>query len=108
MHKLTDLRDKDVINVADARRLGYVTDVDVDPETGRILALICPGAGRWLGLFGGGPEQVIPWDRVLRIGPDVVLVDLGQTPSASPIDLRSRGKAGPRDEYVRMGGGSGR
>lgn len=107
MHKLSDLRDKDVINVADARRLGYVTDVDVDPETGRIVALICPGAGRWFGLFGGRSEQVIPWERVLRIGPDVILVDLGEGPSGL-TDLRGRGKGGPRDEYVRLGGGPGR
>lgn len=97
MHKLSDLRDKDVIDIHEGRRLGYVSDVEVDPETGRIVALICPGGGRLLGLFGGVPERVVPWERVIRIGPDVILVELAPAPG-SPSPLRFRGKGRPRDE----------
>lgn len=76
MYKLSDLRDRDVINIYDGRRIGVIIDVDVDPATGRIVSLICPGGGRFFGLFGGGKDCVIPWDRVVRIGPDVILVDI--------------------------------
>lgn len=77
MHKLSDLRDRDVINIADGRRLGFISDVDVDPASGQVRSFICPGGGRVLGLFGGGKDHVIQWHQVIKIGPDVILVDLG-------------------------------
>ncbi|MHB9145195.1 MAG: YlmC/YmxH family sporulation protein [Symbiobacteriia bacterium] len=76
MHKISDLRQRDVINIMDGKRLGLVSDVDVDPETGRIIALIVPGPGRFLGIFGGGADFIIHWHKIVRIGPDVILVDL--------------------------------
>lgn len=76
--KTSDLRRLDVINIGDGRRLGCVYDLDLDVETGEILALVLPGGG---GLFGVGrqPDIEIPWDRVVRIGVDVILVDLPPT-----------------------------
>lgn len=73
--KTSDLRLLDVVNIGDGRRLGHVYDLDLDVETGEILAIILPGEG---GLFGFGrrPDIEIPWDRVVRIGIDVILVDL--------------------------------
>lgn len=77
MHKLSELRDRDVINIADGRRLGYIGDIDVDPASGKVRSFICPGSGRLFGLFGGGKDQIIQWNQVIKIGPDVILVDLG-------------------------------
>ena len=73
--KTSDLRRLDVINIGDGRRLGCVYDLDLDIETGEILALVLPGEG---GIFGIGrqPDIAIPWDRVVRVGVDVILVDL--------------------------------
>lgn len=77
VHKLSELRDRDVINIADGRRIGYISDVDVDPVSGRVRSFTCPAAGRLFGMFGGGKDHVIGWDQVIKIGPDVILVDLG-------------------------------
>jgi len=73
--KTSDLRMLDVVNIGDGRRLGNVYDLDLDVETGEILAIILPGES---GLFGFGrrPDIEIPWDRIVRIGIDVILVDL--------------------------------
>lgn len=76
MAKSSDLRIRDVVNIADGRRLGSMADVEVDLETGRVTAIIVPGPRGFLGLMGGGGEYVIPWERIVRIGPDVILVDL--------------------------------
>lgn len=73
--RFSALRCKEVINVSDGSRLGYVSDLELDLETGRILALVVPGPGRFFGLFGSREEYVIPWTRVCRIGDDIVLVD---------------------------------
>ena len=67
---------KEVINVCDGSRMGYVSDLELDLETGRVLALIVPGPGRFFGLFPGKEEYVILWSRVCKIGDDIVLVDV--------------------------------
>ena len=37
-----DFRHKEVINIRDGKRLGYVQDVCADLETGRITSIIVP------------------------------------------------------------------
>ena len=74
---ITELRDKDVVNVNDGRKLGCVTDVEIDICTGRLVAIMVPGESR--GFFFGKCEVIrIPWDRIVRIGDDTILVDLRQ------------------------------
>lgn len=41
--RLCELRQKEVINVCSCASLGYVIDVDIDPKSGQVLALIVPG-----------------------------------------------------------------
>ena len=43
---------------------------------GRITAIVVPGASRFLGLLREGDDLVIPWERIRKIGDDVVLVDV--------------------------------
>jgi len=75
--RASELRLLDVVNIVDGRKLGYVYDVDVDVDTGRIRALLVPGEGRrLLTLFGRRPDVAIPWKRVRKIGVDVILVHL--------------------------------
>lgn len=75
MVKMSDLRMREVVNVHDGRRLGLIKDIDIDLETGRITALILPGASRLMGLFGREEEVVVPWEKIVRIGVDVILVE---------------------------------
>lgn len=84
MIKTSELRVKDVVNVVDGRRLGYIGDLELDLPQGRIRSVIILGASRWFGFFGRDPDQVIPWSQVTKIGEDVVLVDLSQEPGYDP------------------------
>ena len=74
--KFTDLHCKEVICICDGRRLGFIADANIDLCDGRITAIIVPGPCRHLGLLGRRDLFVIPWDRIKRIGPDIVLVDI--------------------------------
>lgn len=76
MIKTSDLRVRDVINIVDGRRLGVMSDVEVDLESGRVTAIVVPGQHRLLGLFGRDADYVIPWERIVKIGIDVILVEL--------------------------------
>ena len=70
------LRGKEVINLSDGARLGYVSDLDLEGESGRIFSLVVPCPGRFFGLFGPAGEYVIPWPCIRRIGEDLILVDV--------------------------------
>lgn len=74
--KFTDLRCKEVICVSDGRRLGFVGDVKVELPEGSVAAIVVPGPCRFFGLWGRREDFVIPWCRICRIGPDIILVDI--------------------------------
>lgn len=76
MLKTSDLKSREVINIQDGRRLGLINDLDIDLAKGRIKAIIVPGSGRLFGVFGGDRDYVIPWDRIVKIGIDTILVEL--------------------------------
>ena len=73
--RFTDLRCKEVINICDGYRLGYVGDVECQLPEGQMTALIVPGPFRFFGLFGRGEEYYIPWDCIRQVGDDIILVD---------------------------------
>ncbi len=74
--RVTDLRCKEVINISDGQRLGYVSDVELLLPEGKAVALIVPGPSRFLGLAGCKDDFVIPWNCIKRIGEDIILAEL--------------------------------
>ena len=72
----SELRCKEVINVSDGARLGYVCDLELDVENGRIGAIVVPGRCKLLGFGSSGEDYVIPWGCIRRIGADIILVDI--------------------------------
>ena len=71
-----DLCDKEVININDCSCLGHVGDVEFDPVTGRICSIIIPGPGRLLKCFCRDYDFCIPWAKIIKIGPDIILVNV--------------------------------
>ena len=74
--KFTELQCKEVICIADGRRLGFISDVQIRVPEGEVTAIVVPGPCRILGLAGRNDDFVIPWECIRRIGPDIVLVDV--------------------------------
>lgn len=74
--RLFDLREKEVINIVDCKRLGFVSDVIFDFPSGCIAAFIVPGPGRICGVFGRDTEYVIPFPCVRQIGNEIILVEV--------------------------------
>ncbi|MDR0268920.1 YlmC/YmxH family sporulation protein [Paenibacillus sp.] len=74
--KLSDFQTKDVINIVDGKRLGQISDLEIDLRQGRIDAIVVPSYSKFLGLFGGGADLIIPWSNIVKIGMDVVLVKM--------------------------------
>ena len=55
-----DFRKKEVINITDATRLGYVQDVCADLETGKITSIIVPGGPNKLLNFFSSSKSTSP------------------------------------------------
>lgn len=68
------LRCKEVVNIRDGCRLGYIDDIILDTETGTICSIEIPGKSRLLGLFSRGETICIPWTAIERIGDDIIIV----------------------------------
>ena len=74
---LSELRQKDVVNTLDGRRLGKVMDIEFDENEGRVEALVVPGEFRVGSMLRGEKcGVVIPWQRICKIGENVILVEV--------------------------------
>ena len=89
-----NFREKEVINSCDGRRLGFVTDIEFDVCDGRITAIIVPVKSGFLGLKC--EELVIPWNKICKIGEDVILVD---AEACSPPPCPRRREDAPDRSY---------
>lgn len=72
---INELKTKEVINVSDGARLGFVSDVEIDLESGRLTALVVPGAYRLMGFLGKEDDIVIKWENIKKIGDDIIIID---------------------------------
>lgn len=89
MVKLSDLRTREVINVLDGKKLGSIIDIELDIERGRVVALVLPGQGKGWSVFSKREEIIVYWDKIVRIGKDVILVEV---PTFSEVDKHYRSR----------------
>ncbi|RID87253.1 YlmC/YmxH family sporulation protein [Peribacillus asahii] len=75
MTRISDFQIKDIVNIADGKKLGNMTDLEINTATGKIEAIVVSNSSRWMGVFGRDQEIVIPWHKIKKIGTDVILVE---------------------------------
>jgi YlmC/YmxH family sporulation protein len=93
--RIADLQCKEVVNVFDGARMGYVNDVELDVDNGRLCAIVVPGPWSFGSLFSKGEEYVVPWGQIEKIGDDIILVRFETPPQA-----RQRRKEGKRRFFI--------
>ena len=71
-----DFKHKEVININNAKKLGYVQDVTADLKSGVITSIIVPGSSKRFSIFSSDNEIVIPWEKIKAIGEEIILVDI--------------------------------
>lgn len=89
MSKSSDIRQKEVINVSNGSKMGFISDMEFSPD-GHIRSFTVPGPFSFSGLFRQEKAGiVVPWEHVWKIGEDVILVevDIGD---AGSMELRNR------------------
>ncbi|TXL67605.1 YlmC/YmxH family sporulation protein [Cerasibacillus terrae] len=74
MITLSELQLKEVITINNGKRLGHLSDLEIDPHYGNILAIIIylrDGNA----FFGKQEELIIYWEQIITIGDDVILIE---------------------------------
>ncbi|MBM7586753.1 YlmC/YmxH family sporulation protein [Bacillus pakistanensis] len=74
MVRISEFQIKDVVSISDGRKLGNINDIEINLDTGKIEAIVIGGNGKLLGFFGRDEDVVIPWNSIVKIGEDVILV----------------------------------
>lgn len=70
---LSELKEKEIINVFDGKKLGHIIDILFDIENGLVRGIVVPGEKKF---FKKSEDIFIPLEKLKKIGDDVVLVKL--------------------------------
>ncbi len=71
---LAELRNKEIINIKNGARMGYVDDVEFDTDDAMIKSFIIYGRTRFFGLLGREDDVILTCDDIEIIGVDTVLI----------------------------------
>lgn len=78
MLKVSEAKMKEVINIANGERLGYIYDFEIDLDKGKIVAMVMNANAKGLSLFSKPNDIIISWDEIEKIGTDTILVNFSE------------------------------
>ncbi len=76
MTRLSSFVKKEIVNIRDGRRLGFLSDVEVDLISGKIEAITVSVPAKILPMGSGCKELIIPLERIKKVGEDIILVNV--------------------------------
>ena len=74
----SQLRMKEIVNVATGMKIGFAVDIEIDTETSQVRSIIVCGRQRAFGLMGRDDDIVIHCSDIRLVGEDTILVDVGE------------------------------
>lgn len=71
-----EISGKEIVNITEGSRLGILgqTDLEIDKETGQIMAFIISDY-KWFGLKKDDGDVKIPWQAIKKIGKDMIMIE---------------------------------
>ncbi|HAR86027.1 MULTISPECIES: YlmC/YmxH family sporulation protein [unclassified Clostridium] len=73
MFAINSLKTMEIIDINTGTKLGYIKDFKVNCEEYKLEAIILPTQKS--GWFSKNEDIELPWERIKKIGVDVILVD---------------------------------
>ena len=73
--RLSDLQNKDVVNIVDGRKIGNIIDINISLE-GKMEGSIVEKSKFLISMFSNKDEIEVKWNQIEKIGEDVILVRL--------------------------------
>lgn len=80
------LKNKDVVNVCDGKNYGSITDLIFDTCCGKIAGIIVPANKNFFQIFKSSNDIFIPYNRICKIGKDIILVDIIMQNNCNPCN----------------------
>ncbi len=74
IQRIAELKDRQVVCIADGKVLGFVSDIELDTENGKLSSIVIFGKSKGFGLLGREDDMVIPWENIEIIGEETILV----------------------------------
>lgn len=71
--RLSELQDKDVVNVVDGKKIGNIIDIIISSD-GTMKGLVIEKSKFLVSMFTARDELEIKWNQIEKIGEDVILV----------------------------------
>lgn len=75
IHRIAELKDRQVVCIRDGSILGFVGDIELDTENGKLASIVIFGKSKGFGLLGRDDDMVIPWENIEIIGDETILVN---------------------------------
>lgn len=73
LYSVNAIRSMEVIDVSTGSKLGYARDFKVDLEKNKVVSIFLPSVAK--GWFSKEDDIEIPWEKVVKVGVDVLIVD---------------------------------
>ena len=93
-----DIKNKEIINIFDGRKLGHASDLTFDKQTSRVLGISVPGEKR---IFRKAEQIFIPIENIKKIGEDVCLVKIAPEGVRRVSQADVQANRTPREVYAR-------
>ncbi len=87
----SDLKEKEIVNIFDGKKLGRIIDILFDASSGVVRGIVVPGDRK---LFRKNDDIFVPLERLKKIGDDVILVSLHSSGRTYPYEMPA-GKNSP-------------
>ena len=74
IQRIAELKNRQVVCVENGAIIGYVSDVELDTENGKLSSIVIFGKSKGFGIFGREDDTIIPWENISIIGDETILV----------------------------------
>ncbi len=98
-----ELRKREVVNAADGTRLGHIVDMIISVECKTALGIVAPVKKG--GLFNKEQNLFIPLSCIVKIGEDVILINMGPNGAPPPPPDHGHGHGGGQNPKPRCNDG---
>ncbi|MBE5735485.1 MAG: YlmC/YmxH family sporulation protein [Clostridiales bacterium] len=85
-----ELRAKEVVNIYNGKRLGNIIDMIIDTRCARVLGIVVPNCNAKFSIFKSNSDVFIPYNNIVKIGKDVILVDLSNISTQELTDKKDK------------------
>ena len=96
------LKQKEVVNISDGRNFGNPTDLIIDINCGKIIGLVVANSRNFFNIFKSNNDIFIPYNRICKIGKDIIIVDIYLPNNCSTNTLSTQNSKSNKNEKTEI------